>query len=70
MKNKIVDSHCHLDFDDFSIDLDNVIHNAKLNDVEYLLSISVNLEKSKTIHDITKKYKNVWLENLIKQTNK
>ena len=60
MKNKIVDSHCHLDFDDYRNDLDNVIHNAKLNDVEYLLSISVNLEKFKIIHDITKKYKNVW----------
>ena len=60
MKNKIVDSHCHLDFDDYSNDLDTVIRNAKLNDVEYLLSISVNLEKFKTIHNITKKYKNIW----------
>ena len=29
MKNKIVDSHCHLNFDDFKDDLDNVIQNAK-----------------------------------------
>ena len=44
MKNKIVDSHCHLNFDDFKDDLDNVIQNAKEKDVDYMLSISVNLE--------------------------
>ena len=69
MKNKIVDSHCHLDFDDYNNDLDSVIHNAKLNDVEYLLSISVNLEKFKNIHDITKKYKNVWCTTGIHPNN-
>lgn len=69
MKNKIVDSHCHLDFDDYSNDLDHVIHNAKLNDVEYLLSISVDLEKFKIIHDITKKYKNVWCTTGIHPNN-
>ena len=69
MKNKIVDSHCHLDFDDYSNDLDTVIRNAKLNDVEYLLSISVNLEKFKTIHNITKKYKNIWCTTGIHPNN-
>jgi len=69
MKNKIVDSHCHLDFDDYNNDLDSVIHNARLNDVEYLLSISVNLEKFKAIHDITKKYKNIWCTTGIHPNN-
>ena len=39
MKNKIVDSHCHLDFDDYRNDLDNVIHNAKLNDVNFFVNV-------------------------------
>ena len=60
MKNKIVDSHCHLNFDDFKDDLDNVIQNAKEKDVDYMLSISVNLEKFDEIYNLTQKYKNVW----------
>ena len=60
MKNKIVDSHCHLNFDDFKDDLDNVIQNAKEMDVDYMLSISVNLEKFEEIYNLTQKYKNVW----------
>ena len=60
MKNKIVDSHCHLDFDDFKTDLDNVISNAKLNGVNYMLSISVDLEKFNKIHEITNRFENIW----------
>ena len=45
MKDKIVDSHCHLDFDDFNDDLSEVINNARQNNVEYMLSISVDFEK-------------------------
>ncbi len=60
MKNKIVDSHCHLDFDDFSKDLNDIILNAKTENVEYMLSISVNLEKFKEIFKIVKKYDNIW----------
>ena len=60
MKNKIVDSHCHLNFEDFKHDLDTVIQNAKEKDVDYMLSISVNLEKFEEIYNLTQKYKNVW----------
>ena len=28
--NKIVDSHCHLDFQDFDNDRDKIINNAKM----------------------------------------
>ena len=45
MNHKIVDTHCHLDFSDFQNDLNRVIENAKNNNVEYFLSISVNLDK-------------------------
>ena len=60
MKNKIVDSHCHLDFEHFDDDLDQVLNNAKLRDVEYFLSISVDLKKFTKIHNIAKKYPFVW----------
>ena len=69
MKNKIVDSHCHLNFDDFKDDLDNVIQNAKEKDVDYMLSISVNLEKFEEIYNLTQKYKNVWCTTGIHPNN-
>ena len=31
--NKIVDSHCHLDFKDFDSDRDKIVNNAKLTNV-------------------------------------
>lgn len=60
MKNKIVDSHCHLDFEDFSADLDKVITDAKDVNVEYILSISIDFKNFDLIQKIVNKYKNVW----------
>ncbi len=60
MKPKIVDSHCHLDFKDFSDDLDLVIKNAKSSEVEYLLSISIDFINFEKIYEIASKYKNIW----------
>ena len=69
MKNKIVDSHCHLDFDDFKTDLDNVISNAKLNGVSYMLSISVDLEKFNKIHEISNRFENIWCSTGVHPNN-
>ncbi len=60
MKNKIVDSHCHLDFDDFAHDLDKIIINARLSGVKYMLSISVDLERFSKIHKIVNNFENIW----------
>ena len=40
---EIVDTHCHLDFEENDNDINEVIHRANKNNVEYLVSISVNL---------------------------
>ena len=69
MNHKIVDTHCHLDFSDFQNDLNRVIENAKNNNVEYFLSISVNLDKFKNIYLLTKKYKNIWCSTGIHPNN-
>ena len=60
MKNSIVDSHCHLDFDVYRNDLNEVIKRARLNNVKYFLTISVDLENFKKINSLTKKYENIW----------
>jgi len=40
----LVDSHCHIDFDPLYPRIDDVLANARDNDVDYLLCVSVNLE--------------------------
>ena len=60
MKNSIVDSHCHLDFDVYKNDLDAVIRRARLNNVKYFLAISVNLENFNKVNSLVKQYKNMW----------
>ena len=60
MKNSIVDSHCHLDFDVYRNDLNAVIKRARLNNVKYFLTISVDLENFKKINSLAKKYENIW----------
>ena len=58
--NKIVDSHCHLDFKDFDDDRDKIVNNAKLTNVDYFLTISVNLEDFKKVYKVTQNYENIW----------
>ena len=58
--NKIVDSHCHLDFQDFDKDRDKIINNAKISNVDYFLTISVNLEDFDKVYEVTQNYENIW----------
>lgn len=69
MKNKIADSHCHLDFKDFEEDFQEVLNNARKNKVEYFLSISVDLKKFQKILMITKKNRNVWCSTGVHPNN-
>ena len=69
MNNKIVDSHCHLSFKDFDEDRDLIIENARLNNVEFLLNISVNLEEFEDIHKITEVYEKIWCTTGIHPNN-
>lgn len=43
----LIDTHCHLDFPEFSSDLDEVIARAKANGVEYLVNIAADIERSR-----------------------
>ena len=67
--NKIVDSHCHLDFKDFDGDRDKIVNNAKLTNVDYLLTISVNLEDFEKVHEVTQSYENIWCTTGIHPNN-
>ena len=67
--NKIVDSHCHLDFKDFADDRDKIIINAKKSNVDYFLTISVNLSDFEKVHKVAQTYENIWCTTRIHPNN-
>jgi TatD DNase family protein len=56
----IIDSHCHLDYEPLIKDIDQVLLNAKKNDIAKLLTIGTSLESSQKVLDIVNKYSNVY----------
>ena len=56
----LVDSHCHIDFPDFSEDLDGVLERAAENGVAYLLCVSVELEKFQRIKALTQVHEHIF----------
>ena len=56
----IIDSHCHLDFQNIYEQLDDVVKRAESNNVNLLLTICTNLDSFEKIKLIIKKYKNVY----------
>ena len=56
----IIDSHCHLDFQNIYEQLDDVVKRAESNNVNLLLTICTNLDIFEKIKLIIKKYKNVY----------
>jgi TatD DNase family protein len=56
----LVDSHCHLNFPEFSSDLDAIIERAKENGVEAFLTVNTKLEQAKDLQEIADRYPNVF----------
>ena len=56
----IIDSHCHLDYSNLYLQLDDVVKRAKDNEVECLLTICTTLESFEKIKLIVNKYKNIY----------
>jgi len=56
----IIDSHCHLDYEPLVDNIDQVLLNAKKNNIENLLTIGTSLESSAKVIDIVNKYPNVY----------
>jgi len=52
----MIDAHCHLNFDDFEKDLDEVIQRAKKKGVEKIINIGTSIEYSKKAVELAKKY--------------
>jgi TatD DNase family protein len=56
----LVDSHCHLNFPEFSGRLDAVVEDARAMDVGYMQTICTRMREFPTILKIEKQYDNVW----------
>lgn len=56
----MVDTHCHLFFDELYSHIDEVVDNAKQNGVDYLICPATNLETAKQSISIAEKFENVY----------
>ncbi|WP_273757727.1 TatD family hydrolase [Bartonella sp. AU55XJBT] len=56
----LIDTHCHLDFEDFSQDLDNVIQRALDADVKRMITISTHVRKLDKLLAIAQSYDQVF----------
>jgi TatD DNase family protein len=56
----LIDSHCHLDFEALSADLDGVMSRAKAADVTGMVTISTRVENFATYAGLAERYENVW----------
>lgn len=55
----IIDTHAHLNFEDFDKDRDEIIDRCLSNDI-YIINVGVNYTTSKEVIEIAEKYKNCW----------
>ena len=56
----LVDSHCHIDFDPLMPRIDEVLANARNNDVSHLLCVSVNLEDFPRIASLAEQHDHIF----------
>ena len=60
IKNKIIDSHCHLNFPQFKGNLDNIIKKALESGVYRMITISTKLSEINNIESISNLYSEVY----------
>jgi len=56
----LVDSHCHLDFPDFTGELDDVVARAENAGIGYMLTICTHVTKFDQVRDVAARYDNMW----------
>ena len=55
----LIDSHCHIPLLSEDMAVDEILNNAKENDVSHMLCVAIDLEGSPNIIDLARKYENV-----------
>jgi len=57
---QIVDSHCHINFDELAQRLPEILENARRNDVSHMLCVSVNLEDFPQVKRLADQYQHIF----------
>ena len=57
---QLVDSHCHINFDELQQRLPEVLNNARMNDVAYMLCVSVTMEEFPEVIALAKQHEHVF----------
>ncbi|WP_423910637.1 TatD family hydrolase [Candidatus Spongiihabitans sp.] len=57
---QLVDSHCHINFEALSQDMDGLLARARNNNVDYMLCVSVNLEDYPQIEKLSANNANIF----------
>ena len=60
ISNMLIDTHCHLDFEDFDIDRDAVIKRAQESGVGYFINIGSSLEATERSVELADKYECIY----------
>ena len=58
---EMIDSHCHLNFDNIINDFDEIINRAKKNHVTAILSINTDPDEFNIHYDLINKYKSLFI---------
>ncbi|RCL02657.1 MAG: TatD DNase family protein [Candidatus Tokpelaia sp. JSC188] len=56
----LIDSHCHLHFDEFLSDIDQAIERAIASDIEFMITVSTSVRDFPRIQTIVEKYENIF----------
>ncbi len=56
----LIDTHCHLDMDDYANDLESIVQNAANNSITGIITIGIDLESSHKAVELAKRFPGVW----------
>ena len=56
----LVDSHCHLDYKDFSDDINNVVKRAEMNNIGTMVTICTNISSFASVKEISQRFDNIY----------
>ncbi len=56
----LVDSHCHINFEPLAERIDEVLANAKENNIDHMLCVSVNLEDFPQVESLAKQHEHIF----------
>ena len=57
----MIDSHCHLNFDNLSKDFSSIIKRAKENNITAILSINTNPDEFESHYQLIKKHQSLFI---------